>query len=298
MAVVANATTLTSLDDLIIAEYIQRVSGITLGREPMVYNLGVLVQDLRGTNSNVYTHPLRNEVAEATVKTETDEAAVVEITTTEAQVSTQMIAQAAFVSDEAQGDALWNALAAASEEVTLACRRKINSDFLALMDSFSSPIGSAAQVFDVQFWVTMQTAWTARVESTPAGQTPLLVLHPDARRDLQQDAVSNAAAWFGASAGMQFHDAVSGVNNGIVKSFDGINVVTASGLPVGDTTGWSSALIVPGGRNAAIAMAVLQDIQLEFQREALRKGGYVVASARYGVAEVDDTAGLTVISRT
>lgn len=296
MAVIANATTITSLDDLIIAEFINRQSGISLGRAPRVYQLGVRMEPLMGTNSNVYTSPLRNEVAEATVKTETDEAAVVEITTSEASVSTQMIAQAAFVSDEAVGDSLWNAFASASEEVTWACARKIDADFLALLSGFSSPIGSDAQVFDVLFWVTMQTAWTARVESVP--ETPLLVLHPDARRDLQTDAVSNAASWFGASAGMQFHDSVRGINNGRVTSFDGIDMVTASGVPVGGATGWSNALLVPRGRNAAIAMPVLQGIQLEFQREPLRKGGYVIASARYGMGEIDDTAGLTVVSRT
>ena len=296
MAVIANATTLSSLSDLIIAEYINRMSGISLKRAPRIYNLGVEMIPLMGTNSNVYTNPLRGEVAEASVKTETDEAAVVEITTTEASISTQMVALAAFVSDEAQDDSLWQALAAATEEVTWAVARKINSDFLALMDSFSSPIGDAATNFTVLNWVTMQTAWTARVESSPVD--PLLILHPDARRDLQIDAVSNAASWFGAAAGMQFHDSVKGVNNGRVTSFDGINIVTASGLPAGDTTGWSNALIIPSGRNAAIAMPVLQGIEIEFQREALRKGIYVIASARYGMGEQDDTAGLTVISRT
>jgi hypothetical protein len=296
MAVVANATTLASLDDVIITEFINTQSAVSLGRAPVVYQLGVLRVPLAGTNSNVYAHPLRAETPEATVKIETDEADVVEITTTENTVSTNMIAQAAFVSDEANQDSLWAALAMAAEDTTWACARKINSDFLALMSAFSSPIGSAATVNDVLNFVTVQTAWTARVESI--AEMPLMVMHPDARRDLQQDAVSNAASWFGASAGLQFHDAVRGVNNGRVTTFDGINMVTASGLPVGDTTGWSNAMIVPGGRNTAIAMPILQDIQLEFQREALRKGGYVVATARYGMGEVDDTAGLTFISRT
>jgi hypothetical protein len=296
MAVIADATTLVSLDDLVIAEFINTESGISLGRAPRVYQLGVFVVPLLGTNSNVYTNPLRNEVSEATVKIETDESDVVEITTDEASISTQMVTLAAFVSDEAQGDALWDAMAAAAEEVTWACARKINSDFLALLSGFSAPIGDAATTFTVENWVVMQTAWTARVESVSVD--PLLVLHPDARRDLQLDAVNNAAPWFGASAGMQFHDSVKGINNGRVTSFDGINMVTASGVPVGDTTGWSNALIVPSGRNAAIAMPVLQGIQLEFQREPLRKGGYVVASVRYGVGKQDDDAGLTVISKT
>jgi hypothetical protein len=296
MAVIANATTLASLDDLIITEFIQRQSGISLGRAPTVYQLGVLRVPLAGTNSNVYAHPLRDEVAPATVKTETDEAAVVEITTTENTVSTQMIAQAAFVSDEANQDSLWAALAAAAEEVTWACAKKIDADFLALMSGFSSPIGNNATVHDVLNFVAVQTAWTARIESSP--EMPLMIMHPDARRDLQQDSVSNAASWFGASSGLQFHDAVRGVNNGRVTTFDNINMVTASGGPVGDTTGWSNAMIIPCGRNAAIAMPILQGIQLEFQREALRKGGYVVATARYGVGEVDDNAGLTFITRT
>lgn len=295
MAVVPNATTLASLDDLIITEFIQTMSGQSLGRVPTVYQHGVLRVDLRGRNTNVYAHPLRSEVAEASVKAETDEAVVVEVTTTENTVSTAMVSIAAFVSDEVQQDSIWVALQQAAEEVTWAVARKIDTDFMALMSGFSSPIGSDAQTNTVTNFVTVQTAFTARVESSP--EMPLMVMHPDARRDLQLDAVNNAAAWFGASMGERFHDSVSGINNGRVTEFDGIKMVTSSKAPVGGATGWSNAMIIPGGRNAAIAMPVLKEIELEFQREGLRAGGYVIARARYGMGEVDDTAGLTFVTK-
>jgi hypothetical protein len=296
MAVVANATTLASLDDVIIAEFINRMSAQSLGRAPVVYQLGTYSVPLLGTNSNVYAHPLRQEMTAANTKTETDEAEVAEVTLDENTVSTKMVARAAFVSDEASQDSIWNALAMASEEVTWSCAKRIDIDFTALASSFTSPIGDNATVNTVRNFVLTQTAWTAKVESSPS--MPLMVMHPDARRDLQLDAVDNAAAWFGASAGVQLHDAVSGVYNGRVTQFDGIQMVTSSRLPVGDTTGWSNMMIIPDGRNAAIAMPWIQDIQLEFERKPLRKGGYVVASVRYGLGKVDDDAGLTFITRT
>jgi hypothetical protein len=293
---IANATTLASLDDLIITEYINEIAAQSLGRAPTVYQHGVLAVSLAGRNTNVYAHPLRSEIAQASVKAETVEATVAEMTTTENTVSTAMVSIAVFISDEAQQDSIWEALRMGAEEVTWSIERKTDADFCALMSGFSSPIGTDATVHTVSNFVTVQTAFTARVESTP--EMPLMVIHPDARRDLQQDAVSNAASWFGASMGETFHDAVSGVNNGRVSQFDGIKMVTSSRVPVGGITGWSNAMIVPGGRNAAIAMPVLKPIELEFQREGLRAGGYVIGRARYGVGEVDDTAGLTFVTRT
>jgi hypothetical protein len=296
MAVVPQATTTTTAASTIYDEYISEISRATLGRIPVVYPLGVLRVPLLGKNSNQYDHNLRDEIGVATTLAETDEVTSTEITRSAASVSTATKAKSTFISKQNNRRSLWPEMANAAQELTSACARAIDADFLALASGFSSPIGNNATNHTVANLVTLFTAWRARVGSTM--ERPLIVMHGDAMRDLQLDAVSNAAAWFGAPAGIELNDATNAINQGVVATFNGVDMVSTDNIPVGDTTGWSNMMIARGNLEAAIAMPFEQEIQLETWYEAKRQGWWVIATVDYGVGEVNDLAGQTFITRT
>jgi hypothetical protein len=296
MAVVTDATTTTTAASTIYDEWISEVSRQTLGRIPVVYPLGVLRVPLLGTNSNTYTHNLRDEIAAAVALAETDEVVSTEITRAATQVSTATKAVATFISKQVRRRSVWAEMADSAEELTSSCARAIDADFTALASGFSAPIGNSATNHSVSNLVTLFTTWRTRVGSTM--EAPLLVMHSDAMRDLQLDAVNNAAAWFGASMGVQLYDAVNGLNQGQVSTFNGVDMVVSNRIPVGDTTGWSNMMIARGGKEAAIAMPFEQPIELEVWYDAKRQGWWVIATVDYGVGEVNDLAGQTFITRT
>jgi hypothetical protein len=296
MAVVSDATTTTTSASTIYDEWISPVIRETLGRIPVVYPLGVLRVPLLGTNSNQYDHNLRDEIAAATTLSETDEVVSTEITRSAASVSTATKAVATFISDQNNRRSLWAEVTAGTMELTSSCARAIDADFVATATGFSSPIGDAATNHTVQNLVTLMTTWRTRVGSTAS--RPLIIQHGDATRDLQQDAVSNAASWFGASMGVQLHDATMGLNQGQVTSFMGFDMVTSDRMPVGDTTGWTNMMIARGDQEAAIAMPFEQEIRVEVWREPKRLGFWLIASVDYGIGEVNDLAGQGFITRT
>ena len=296
MAVVANATTTTSAASVIYPQFISPIVRRTLGRIPTIYQLGVIRVDLRGRNSDTYRHTLRDQIARATTLAETDEVVSTEITRAHAEVSTDMKAVATFVSDQADVRSLWAEGVSAIEELTRSCARAIDLEFVNTATGFSAPIGDAATAHTVQNLVELFTTWRARVGSTSS--KPLLCMHGDAMRDLQQDAVSNAAAWFGTEMGVQLHDATNGLNQGVVTTFGGVDMVVSDDMPVGDTTGWSNMMIARGDQEGVITMPFEHPIEVEMWREPKRKGTWFIGTVNYGVGEVNDLAGQTFITRT
>jgi hypothetical protein len=293
MAVVPGASTVVTQQTII---YERERRRLTLGRIPVVYRLGALPVPLLGTNSNTYAHNLGDEIGVATILAETDEVTSTPLTQAKVEVSTATKAKSTFLSKQNNRRAIWGMLDWATDELTGSCARAIDTDFCNLAAGFSTPIGNAGQAMTVDFLVELFTTWRARVGSTMS--RPLLVMHGDATRDLQQDAVNNAATWFGTQSGVQLHDAVSGLNQGVVTTFGNVDMVTSDRIPVGDVTGWSNMMIARGEEEAAIAMPFEQEIELEIWYEAKRQGWWVIATVDYGVGRVNDLAGQTFITRT
>jgi hypothetical protein len=296
MAVVANATTTVSADSVIYDEFISPIVRETLGRIPVVYRLGALTVPLIGTNSNNYRHTLGDQVGVAVTLAETDEVTSTELTSSHVEVSTETKAIATFISRQNNRRSIWSDMARAARELTSACARAIDADFLALATGFSSPIGNNAQVMTVENLVELQTTYRSRTGSTM--ERPLLVMHGDTMRDLHSDSVKNGAPWFGTELGVQLHNATGGINQAQVTTFGALDMVVTDGIPAGDTTGWSNMMIARGLQEAAIAMPFEQDIQLETWYEAKRQGWWVIATVDYGMGEVNDLAGQTFITRT
>ena len=296
MAAVTNATVAATVAENINSEWINAAVVRSLGRTRYVYDYAVLKRSLMGKSTATYSHPIVAELAAAGAHTESDLVTSVKIDRADATVGTSVVYQATFLTYPAISRSIWSEFDVAISEVVAAVKRKINDDFVALATGFSNSIGAAATNFTVANFVTMCTTWRAQVRSTQ--EMPILFLHGDAMRDLQNDAMSNAAALFGSVMGVQLNNAVSGLNQGELSSFNNVRITSTDDMPVGDTTGWTNMLVATGENDAAIALAYNQDIQVEIEHIPSRLGYYVIASADYGVGEVNDTAGLGVISRT
>jgi len=296
MAAVTNATVAATVAENINTEWINATTVRSLNRKPYLYDLAVLKRDLRGKNTATYSHPILAEIAAAGSHTETDLVTSVKIDRSDVTVGTAVYYQATMLSYPAIQRSMWTEFEVAISEVTGACKRKINDDFVALATGFSNSIGSNATNFTVSNLVTMTTTWRAQTASTQ--EMPILFAHGDQFRDLNNDAISNGAAIFGNTMGVQLVDAVGSTNQGQLAVFNGVRLVSTDDMPVGDTTGWTGMLLATGENDAAIALAINQDIMVEISHLPERLGYYVIASVDYGIGEVNDTAGLGVISRT
>lgn len=159
-----------------------------------------------------------------------------------------------------------------------AIARKMDADLSALFGGFANVVGgsnttmTAAHVFEA--------VAKLRALSVP-GSDIVCVLHPEVAYDLKSDIT---ASFSGASAGDAANMAMV---NGFVGRIAGIPVFESANIvsTTGDSIGGVFA-------RDALGLAVLQDINIETQRDASLRADELVATATYGVGELEDTYGI------
>ena len=111
-----------------------------------------------------------------------------------------------------------------------------------------------------------------------------IVLHPN----IAYDVASTLTSTFAAPASQVGNDAMK---NGLMGNLGGVPVYQSSlvNLADGSTTGDYGCGIF---HKDAIALATMQDIKIESQREATLRGFEIVGSAVYGTGELYDGAGI------
>ena len=167
-----------------------------------------------------------------------------------------------------------------------AIAKKIDKDLTALFGGFSTTVGSASTAMSAS--LIFQAVAKLRANSVP-GDNLNAVIHPQVAFDLKSGLTNT------------FANPNPGVGNEILRSslvgqiagvniFETSNMADSSGNNPGTTGDYKGAVFHPD----ALGLAMMQDLKIETQRDASLRADEIVATAVYGVGELDDSKGCEV----
>ena len=164
-----------------------------------------------------------------------------------------------------------------------AIAKKIDKDLTALFGGFSTTVGSASTTMSAS--LIFQAVAKLRANSVP-GDNLNAVIHPQVAFDLKSGLTNT------------FANPNPGVGNEILRSslvgqiagvniFETSNMTDSSSNDPGTTGDYKGAVFHPD----ALGLAMMQDLKIETQRDASLRADEIVATAVYGVSELNDTNG-------
>lgn len=158
--------------------------------------------------------------------------------------------------------------------------KKMDQDLIALFDGFSTAVGdgtaaiTAAGIFNA--------ASTLRAAGLPLNEC-YAVLHPKIAYDLKANLTNTFA---NPNAGDLQNEAL---RSGFIGQIAGVTVFESSNMSnTGNAGDYKGAVF----HKDALALAMMQDIKIETQRDASLRADEIVASAVYGVGEIHDSYGV------
>ena len=167
-----------------------------------------------------------------------------------------------------------------------AIAKKIDKDLTALFGGFSTTVGSASTAMSAS--LIFQAFSKLRANSVPA-ENLAAVIHPNVAFDLKSG-LTNTFANPNAGVGNEIlRSALVGSIAG-VPIFETSNMTDSSGNDPATTGDFKGAVFHPD----ALGLAMMQDLKIEVQRDASLRADEIVATAVYGVGELNDTNGCEV----
>jgi len=164
-----------------------------------------------------------------------------------------------------------------------AIAKKMDQDLLALFDGFSTAVGTDSSALSPA--TIFNAASTLRALGLPVEET-YCVLHPKVAFDLKSGLTNTFA---GLSTDLS-NEALRG---GFIGQIAGIKIFETGNMSNTGTGG-----DFKGGmfHKDALALAMMQDIKIETQRDASLRADEIVATAVYGVGELHDSYGVEVLA--
>ena len=157
---------------------------------------------------------------------------------------------------------------------------KIDSDLIALFSGFSGALGTAgAEITVADLFKAAATLRANKVTGSMAA-----VVHPYQAYALK----ANLTNTFANPNGGDLQN--EAMRNGYVGSIAGIDVYESANVSIDANDDAIAAVFAP----EALAIALKSEFNLETQRNATRRGTELVATAIYGVAELDDSYGVKI----
>jgi len=169
-----------------------------------------------------------------------------------------------------------------------AIAKKIDKDLTALFGGFSTTVGSASTAMSAA--LIFQAVAKLRANSVP-GNNLSAVIHPQVAFDLKSG-LTNTFANPNPGVGNE------ALRSGLVGQIAGVNIFETSNMTdsssndPGTTGDYKGAVFHP----EALGLAMMQDLKIETQRDASLRADEIVATAVYGVSELNDTNGCEVES--
>ena len=158
--------------------------------------------------------------------------------------------------------------------------KKMDQDLIALFDGFSTALGDGTGAISAA--VLFNAASTLRAAGLPVDEC-YCILHPKIAYDLK----ANLTNTFANSNG---NDLVNeALRSGYVGQIAGIKVFETSNMSNTGTAGDYKGAVF---HKDALALAMMQDIKIETQRDASLRADEIVATAVYGVGELHDSYGV------
>jgi len=275
------ASTTTTLNDLlpsIVAEALFVASERSIMRGLVKnYSIGTA----QGKTITVPIYPLQT----AAGLTEGTAASPADVSTDGVTLTVSEVGLATQVTDLARLSSVSNVVSDVGRLFGEAIARKIDLDLTALFDSFSTnTVGdgttavTAAQIFQA----------VAKLKSAGVPSTDIAcVLHPAIAYDLKAN-ITNTFA--NPNAGDLQNEAM---RMGFVGMLAGVPVYETSNIANTGTTGDYKGGVF---HRDALGLAIMQDIKIESQRQALLRGDDIIATAIYGKGIVREQYGVEIHS--
>ena len=274
---ITNTTTLNDLLPSIVAEALFVASERSIMRG-LVRNYTLSAGQGKTVTVPIYPKQTAAALTEATAPGFT------EISTNGATLTVSEVGLTAQISDLAIMASASNVVADIGRLFGEAIARKMDTDLLAKFDTFSGYVGGVSTTATPA--LIFQAIAKLRSAGYDTANDCAIVLHPN----VAYDVASTLTSTFAAPASMVGNDAL---RNGFMGLLGGVPVYQSS--LVGATSAGGGA----GGDYAcgifhkdALGLAMMQDIRIESQREATKRGFDIVGSAIYGVGELYDGAGI------
>jgi len=160
-----------------------------------------------------------------------------------------------------------------------ALARKQDADLIALFDGFSTTLGDGTTAISPA--VIFNALSTLRANALPASECAV-VLHPKIAYDLKSGLTNTFA-------GLDTENSNEALRSGFVGTLAGMPIFETSNMVNTGTAG-----DYKGGamHKDALAIAMMQDVKIETQRDASLRADEIVATSVYGVGEIHDSYGV------
>ena len=160
-----------------------------------------------------------------------------------------------------------------------ALARKQDADLTGLFDSLTTEVGDGtAAISPAAIFNAMSTL---RANSLPINECAV-VLHPKIAFDLKSGLTNTFA-------GLDTENSNEALRSGFVGKLAGMNIFETSNMSnTGNAGDYKGAAI----HKDALAIAMMQDVRIETQRDASLRADEIVATSVYGVGEIHDSYGV------
>ena len=161
-----------------------------------------------------------------------------------------------------------------------ALARKQDADLIALFDGFATALGDGTTA--ISSAVIFNALSTLRSNALNVDECAV-VLHPKIAYDLK----ANLTNTFANANGNDL--ANEALRSGFVGRLAGMNIFETSNIANTGTAGDYKGAAM---HKDALAIAMMQDVKIETQRDASLRADEIVATSVYGVGEIHDTYGV------
>lgn len=274
---ITNTTTLNDLLPSIVAEALFVASEKSIMRG-LVRNYTLNAGQGKTVTVPIYPKQTAAALTEGTAPTYTA------ISTDGATLTVSEVGLTAQISDLAIMASSTNVISDIGRLFGEAIARKMDTDLMALFNSFSGTVGGVSTTATAA--LLFQAIAKLRSEGYDTANDCAIVLHPSVAFDV----ASTLTSTFAAPASQIGNDAL---RNGFMGTLGGVPVYQSSLVPQSTLSSNASGDFGCGVfHKDALGLAMMQDIRIESQREATKRGFDLVGSAIYGVGELYDGAGI------
>lgn len=243
--------------------------------------------DIMNSASNAVKIPKADKFTAAAVA-EGTELINTALTTTSVTITASEIGIQATVTDVLEVSDIPAAHGARLRQLGRALADKMDVDITALLSGFSSSVGSTT--VDITLANLLEAIYTLEAADAASLGPLVAVLHPRQTADLRTELEADAASIYTSES----QSGLSKANAGYFGSWFGIDIFQSTNVPTANAGADRAGGVFV--RNYALGMVKKWDARIETLRWPSIRGFVLVATAMYGVGEVEDSAGVAVVT--
>ena len=279
-------TTTSTFDDVsysaIITDEVLDALMATVVTPPLLDNY-----DIMGSASKAVKIPKADKFTAAAL-TEGTETANTALTSTSVTITAAEIGIQATITDVLEVSDIPAAHGARLRQLGRALADKLDVDITALLSGFSTTVGTTT--VDITLANLLDAIYNLEVNDAANLGALVGVLHPRQTADLRVELEADVAVIYEGKS----DSSISKANAGYFGSWFGIDIFQSTNVPTAN-----AAADRAGGvfvRDYALGMVQKWTAKVEAMRWAPIRGWVLVATAMYGVGEVEDSAGVAVVT--